>query len=276
MSPLLLLALLPVLPLAAFVYASYRVARRPRDAPASWLARSDRTDRCVLCLGDSITHGHIGSDWVGRLRRRLRPRGVDVVNAGINGELAWNVEQRLDAALRVAPTAAVLLVGSNDTMGAEREDRGRSYQRSNSLPQRPDPLFYEASLRALLVRLSAAVEHVAVCTIPPLGELPSADLAPPTNEILRRVAADLDVPVLDVHAALTGLAPADPPAYDGAPWAVVKTIAHVALLHYVAGRSWDAIADSTGQGALVDGIHLSDRAGAEVLDLVEGWLEGRL
>lgn len=57
--------------------------------------------------------------------------------------------------------------GSNDAMGSERPDRGRSYRRSNRLPQLPDATFYEVSLRAVLSRLSSCVEHVAICTIPP-------------------------------------------------------------------------------------------------------------
>lgn len=50
----------------------------------------------------------------------------------------------------------------------------------------------------------------------------------------------------------------------------------VGVLHYILGRSWNDIADSSGQGALVDTIHLSDRGAARVLQLVESWLSGRV
>ena len=52
----------------------------------------------VLCCGDSITHGHIGYDWVGALRENDSSKIY--VNAGVNGDLAWNLNQRLEDALK--------------------------------------------------------------------------------------------------------------------------------------------------------------------------------
>ena len=48
----------------------------------------------VLCCGDSITHGHIGYDWVGSLRDKDSSKIY--INAGINADLTWNLNQRVD------------------------------------------------------------------------------------------------------------------------------------------------------------------------------------
>ncbi|MFQ6228568.1 hypothetical protein [Nocardia sp. NPDC002869] len=45
-----------------------------------------------------------------------------------------------------------------------------------------------------------------------------------------------------------------------------------AVQHYLFGRSWDQVAHSRGSDLFVDGIHLSDRSGAEVIDLTGNWL----
>lgn len=46
----------------------------------------------------------------------------------------------------------------------------------------------------------------------------------------------------------------------------------VAAQHYLLGRSWDEIARAGGREMLVDHVHLSDRGGTIVTDLVGRWL----
>ena len=60
----------------------------------SFVRDSSDSRPIVLCCGDSITHGHIGYDWVGALREKDSSKIY--VNAGINGDLAWNLNQRLE------------------------------------------------------------------------------------------------------------------------------------------------------------------------------------
>ena len=45
----------------------------------------------VVCCGDSITHGHIGYDWVSSLRNSDHSKIY--INAGINADLTWNLNQ---------------------------------------------------------------------------------------------------------------------------------------------------------------------------------------
>ncbi|ONI89664.1 hypothetical protein ALI22I_14265 [Saccharothrix sp. ALI-22-I] len=42
--------------------------------------------------------------------------------------------------------------------------------------------------------------------------------------------------------------------------------------HYLFGRDWDEVARGNGLDLLVDHIHLSDRGGAIIADLVAEWL----
>jgi acyl-CoA thioesterase-1 len=83
----------------------------------SWslLAQADN----LLVLGDSISAGY-GLDkpeqgWVALLHERLRPRGLEVVNASISGDTTAGGLQRLDALLeRVKPAWVLVELGGND------------------------------------------------------------------------------------------------------------------------------------------------------------------
>jgi acyl-CoA thioesterase-1 len=73
----------------------------------------------LLVLGDSISAGY-GLDkpeqgWVALLHERLRPRGLEVVNASISGDTTAGGLQRLDALLeRVKPAWVLVELGGND------------------------------------------------------------------------------------------------------------------------------------------------------------------
>ena len=95
----LLLALggVVVLALGLVGYAGSRMGRPPAGNPAAVLSDGGPpSDRPVLaCLGDSITQGGLGADWVGELRRRMND-GALVVNAGVGGQVTWDLRKRLD------------------------------------------------------------------------------------------------------------------------------------------------------------------------------------
>ncbi len=258
------------------LYTTWRLARPPTGTPARIRTAANSMRPLVLCLGDSITHGHIGADWVGALRRTLAQHSTLVANGGINGQQAWNLLQRLDADLLCRPAAVVLLVGSNDVMAAERPDRAARYIRANKLPHAPDLESSGAHLEELLGRLQASVPHVALCTVPPLGaapDHPAEQLVATWNLRVRSLARSAGVTLLDVHAALRPLNESATRAYEGSPGAVAWTISKVCIEHYLRGRSWDTLSAVAGWGATVDGIHLSDRAGLKVGELVGGWLQ---
>ncbi len=267
------LLLVPLLLASPVAYAMWRGLRMPTGAPES--IRAPDGGSVLLCLGDSITHGHIGGDWVSAVRARCAPDGRLVANGGINGQQAWNLGQRLDRALVCGPDLAVLLIGSNDVMAAERPDRAESYRVQNKLPRTPDLPWSLGELAALVPRLRAAVPHVALCTVPPLGDDPDhpvAALVAQWNDAIRELAAAHDCVLLDVHAALSPmLRPARRP-YEGAPSAVVRAIGRTMFAHYLGGSSWDSIAAAAGYGATIEGIHLSDAAAARVADLVLGFV----
>jgi lysophospholipase L1-like esterase len=79
-----------------------------RERRTAWAARRDQDRGAVVFLGDSITQ-----QWKDGLPQAFP--GVKIANRGIDGDTTRGVLLRLDAdVLSIAPTAVVLLIGTND------------------------------------------------------------------------------------------------------------------------------------------------------------------
>jgi lysophospholipase L1-like esterase len=236
--------------------------------------------KVVICMGDSLTHGNASYDYVHELARRLEPSGYTVLNAGINSELAWNLLQRADAVVESEPAYVVVLVGTNDARGSESEWAARSYVRRMKLPQSPDEDFFRESYRALLDRLAdSECTRMILVTLPPLGERndePVDAVLARFNAIIEQEATERDLSCLllqtALREALAGGTANDPPAYDARR--SERLVYQAVLQRHLLGWSWDRIAERNGMALLTDMIHLDERGGRILVDLVEAEIKG--
>jgi lysophospholipase L1-like esterase len=113
--------LLGVLPL----YCYWQMTRLPRNRPG----RVERQDgkNVIVFAGDSITHGQVGENYVDLVAEKLDPNRFEIVNAGINSHLAWNLLQRLDKIIELEPSYVMLLIGTNDANAANSVKEAISY-----------------------------------------------------------------------------------------------------------------------------------------------------
>ncbi|MBW1881483.1 MAG: SGNH/GDSL hydrolase family protein, partial [Deltaproteobacteria bacterium] len=250
MSPtLILLAVLVALVLATVGWLALTVrgiVSPPAIRPATYRPSGRPV---VVCAGDSITHGTVSADWVSDLRARLAGR-ADVVNAGINGELAWNLDQRVEGILAIEPAVVVVLIGSNDTMGVLDDAWAQHYITDHGLPQEPSLDFYTDNLQRLLSRLDTRAT-VAVCTLPPLGEQDDSRIAgfvAERNAVVERVASKLGIEILRLHERIRERFPARPeaPRFEEDRARARKLMEMSAAQHSLLRRSWDAIAARRG------------------------------
>jgi acyl-CoA thioesterase I len=199
------------------------------------------------------------------------------VNAGINGNLAWNVLQRLDDVVACRPDAVTLLVGTNDVLGTLGEPWEPMYRRQQHIPVTPTLAWYVENVRAIIDRLQAETgARLAILDLPPVGEDLDSEIngrVVEYNAALRQVAADSGVPVLPLHDRLVALLPADgaPPPFGGSRGLMGSAIFRRLVLR----RTWDEVSEAHGLALLTDHVHLSDRAAAVAAELVEGWLVNR-
>ena len=258
---------------AAYVVA--RVQGRARGDVEDYLAGRVSADAPVVCLGASIVRGKASVDFVQMLRERLPHRTF--VNAGVNGNVAWEVLQRLDDVIACVPGEVVVLVGTNDIQATMDPAAGESARRSKGLPETPSLRWYEECLAQVVRRLRDAGADVALCSLPPLGQ----DLEDAANARVREFNAAIArvaeaqgatyLPVYERLATLLASQGADAgPAWTGSWEPGVRSLAE----HFLLGRSFDEVAARAGFVLSPDGVHLDTTGAAIVADLAAEFLSG--
>lgn len=248
------------------------------DTPEAFLleGRRPETTTLVVCVGDSITQGQVSANYVTRLDQRLRPRGYQFVNAGINGNLAFNIVKRLDAVIACRPDVVTLLVGTNDINARFNDFWEQRYRKEQGLPVSPTLSWYCENIHAVITRLKAETQaKIVLLELPMLGEDLGGrmnGLVRDYNAALREIAAQHGITCLPLYDHLVALLPPGhtPPPYAGD----INFILKAAVSAFLFRRSWDDIARQNGMIVLTDHLHLSDQAAQVVADLLGDFLEG--
>lgn len=258
-------------------------ASRRQSAGASDLAallqagRGPQAAQLVVCAGDSITRGRSSANWVDIVQRRLAPQGYQLVNAGLDGGLAWNVLQRINDVVRCQPDIVTLQVGTNDINATYNAYWEKTYRRQQHIPQAPTLDWYAQCVDGILTRLQAQTSaHIAVLDVPMIGEDLASDMnrrVDAYNQALRRVAAEHAVECLPLHDRLASLLPQGhhPPPYTGRVGPMIRA----SMRHNILRGSWDRISAANGLAVLTDHVHLNDRAAAVAAALVSEFVTGR-
>lgn len=220
----------------------------------------------IAFLGASLIAGSISAPLAAGVVARLGRDDVQVLNAGVNGDLAWNVARRAPAAVAWKPDVMFIMAGSNDVLASLTESRARRYRRWKKLPQAPDARFARDSLNALFDAVRT-VPRVIVGTIPPLGEDLDSDACARVrtiNEVIIHAANERGWTVADIYlviAARIGPGGRPLPSRD-------HLVLSAALQRHIFRRSYESIARTHGFRALSDGIHLTEGSGDAAADVI--------
>jgi lysophospholipase L1-like esterase len=239
----------------------YRTFLRPADNPPADACTGGAGQRPrVVAAGASMTQGALGANWVAALRARPEFSRYEFVNAGVNGNTTADLLQRVDTDIVACrPAAVTILIGTNDVRNGVPLER------------------FRANLDAIADRVKARTKaRIVLMSVPPLGEDLNTEInhrLSAYNAATRETAARAQVDYLPLYERVTeGLRRTG----GGTPYDFSFPLAlAVAAQHYLLGRSWDEIAQAGGREMLVDHVHLSDRGGAIVTDLVGRWLTNR-
>jgi lysophospholipase L1-like esterase len=275
MRLLLPAASLALLPLGAFAYAAVRSQALPENAPRRFVR--DPAKKTVACLGASIIHGRISFNVVDLLAERLGA-GYQLVNAGVNGDLAYNARLRLPEVIACRPDFVIALVGSNDVMASMSRESEARYRRWKKLPERPTLAWYRDNLLGIVSTLKRETgAKVALCSLPVLGEALESEANRKIAEYsaaIEEIAAREQAFYLPIHEDTMAVLRAERPSggreFDGKTWPMLKAMVE----RHVLGRSFDAIAAGNGFVLLTDGIHLNRRAGTMVAERLEAFVRG--
>ena len=111
----------------AFFYVSSIAATPPKGSSGALSKElSLKSGRVIACIGDSLTHGNIGECWVESLRNEY-PEDT-VLNEGINGDVVWQVNKRIQSIINCSPDIIILMIGSNDAMASFNKKSGERYK----------------------------------------------------------------------------------------------------------------------------------------------------
>lgn len=240
-------------------------------------------EHLVVLFGDSITQGGGSYNYVELLVQRLGGAGYRFMNAGIGGDTAYNLLNRLEAVVESQPDALVILVGTNEMQAYLRGgDLPAIMQRFKKLPQAVTLEWYLDNVRQII----QAVQHttparVALCSIPILGE----DLDSRPNEAIRMfnralkaLADELQVTYLPVYETMEQVLRAHQhvpgQAFDEAR--AGELMLPAIWQHNIRGRSWDEVSARNNLVLMTDLIHFNSRGAAIIADLIAGWLHARV
>ncbi len=236
--------------------------------------------KTVVCFGASLTAGRVSFDYLDLLRARPALADFRFINRGVDGDLAWNGLQRLDAVIHDQPEAVSILIGTNDINATLSERNRLRYLNFNHLPQDPTLPWYEENLRAIISRLQQETQaRLALMSLALIGE----DLEHEANkkvelynEVIRRLASEEGLDYLPLHERMVAYLREHeaertqlPPrlAYKDGFTNVCNAIA----LH-ASGMSWDEVSRRNGLQLTTDCLHLNSISGGMIADLIEGWL----
>lgn len=266
---------LVVLGIMAWVVGTGRMGL-PKNHPARYLRRGRRRPFVVVTAGDSITHATGSGNWVEMLRQRY-DSGVDFVNAGVNGDLAWNLRQRLDLVVECQPDLVLILIGTNDVNATLAPRKTRDYLRNKGLPRVPDRRWYDQNMRMIFDRLQRHTDaEIGVFTLPILSEhlysKPNR-IAEEYSEAVERLANEMGITVLPLRERMKAIIEAE--GTNSEPYDPNKNnlLQRSTLLHYLGGQSWNAISNRYGFRLLTDQVHLNDRAARIVEELAAEFID---
>jgi len=232
--------------------------------------------RLAVLAGDSITRGAVSASYADILAARLPD--WELVNAGVNGELAYNLAERLDDIVALDPDAVTVLVGTNDANSTFGLRSAIGYIAVKRLPEPPSPYFFRENLVRIARRLKRDTRaRIAFFSIPPIGEdlghyayLRSEEYA----AIIRGVARDEGLEYLPLHERMRSYLESMPPG-DEPPLPFPRFNAaylRMTRARRYLGKTLDQVSASNRFRLLVDGIHLNSHGAAMAADLAESFL----
>lgn len=268
-----------VLMLAFAFFILYEVHKLPDNTPAKFLGEREKfgwsEGKRVVCIGDSITHGRISQNYVKILREKLGDE-YEIINAGLNSHLAWNVLERLDEIIECRPDIITILIGSNDVNATISLKNKRDYIKRMNLPRDPDHEWFCQTLKAIIKRVKTETKaQIAVLTLPMIGESLENSFFNLTKEYSRSIAEitrKMNVNSLDLHEMMVRYLVNNPGkptyAYEKERMYIFRSV----IQHYFLRRSWDQIATKAGFNLHRDYLHLNTKGALMIAKLIENYI----
>ena len=247
----------------------------PNMAASTFEVPKNNTKPVVVFCGDSITHGHIGYDWVSALRKKDDSKIY--INAGINADLTWNLNERVDNIIKHNPDYITILIGTNDAIGSQNIKHIQDYYVSTKgLPRLPHIDWYRSELERFITTVTVQTDaKIAISTLPWLGEQSNAEIITVVkdhNDIIRSLSKKYNLTLIDLFKNFEDSIDSNNSVpYTTTEWRRLRGLRAV-ILHYVFGWSWNRTGKKYRLKLLCDHIHLNEKSGAIFQNLMEDFI----
>lgn len=266
-----------------FGNAYFQSTRLPDNTPSKYLRQQTKSNgrkNVVVLMGDSITHGRLGVNYVDMVEDQLDGDQFEIINAGINSELAWNNLQRVDEVIQCNPDIVTVLIGTNDANATLSPDSMRSYVKRMKLPRDPDSDWYKESLISIVKKLKTETNaQIALLSIPTIGEdfnHPAFIKSSEFSNIVYDIAKETNVAYLLLHEKMIDFLH-DTPGTPTYPYEKYYIGIFKALMNrYLLRKDWDDIAKNSGFSLHVDYIHLNTVGARMISDLICEFIQSGL
>jgi lysophospholipase L1-like esterase len=219
----------------------------------------------IIFLGDSLTWGKYGGDFVAEVAARLPNHTI--INEGQGGNTVLNLLNRLDDILAQEPDGVFVMVGGNDAISYTQPGTRRYYEQVQKVPNGiVTPEQFTAAYRDLLTRLHLAHVLAWVGLAPSEYNPEVAAAMRQYNELAAEVARSLNVPVLDLMARFTPETLPDRPPLSQAD---------INLIGKRSGSGWSDYETERERSSgtfTFDGLHLMPDAARTVADEIVKFL----
>jgi lysophospholipase L1-like esterase len=237
----------------------------------------------VACLGSSTTAAKGTYNWIDELAKRPQNSRFRFVNFGVGGDLSFNIANRLDPVLRVAPDRVIVLIGTNDILASVFPNFRRFTRAWKHISHEPSPAHFKTNLELITHRLQQTTHAtIALSSLAPVGEaLRSNDAV--QSRLNDLVAAYNGIIAGVSHRSGTHYIPfyelfRDQLARSSTSKAFTRFSFAVFYRDYlfremILRRSFDQISQTNGWEFHIDGIHLNTKGGRILAEAIQQFLD---
>lgn len=215
----------------------------------------------VIFLGDSLTWGGYGGNYVEAVRERVGTRH-EIINAGVGGNTTVNVLRRLARdVIAHEPDKVLVMIGGNDVISFSQPDTRPYYRKGMNLATGFVSVDeFEQTYREILIQLQIHDIEPYVA-IEPLELNPTVDMAwKDYTERLLDIIDEFDLPYLNLPHLLN---PTDQPIPERPPLST-KYIVQIGERERSGWQDWYTEQAQHGYIYTFDGVHWTPRAATQV------------
>lgn len=258
-------------------YTIFKFSKRQANNPKKFKHKPSAGRKVVACLGDSHTQGTMAHNFVNDLAAQMGNKGYDFMNAGVNGDLVYNVLSRIDDIIDCHPDYIIILIGTNDILARLSKSNELHFELKKQLPQKPSEAWFIQNLRTLIDQLKKkTTAELAILSLPLISEDSHSvafKSAIEYSQQIQQVAKEKEITYLPLNERQLEFYETHRPKVHKA---VIKTpLAYFipCFKHYILKKSWEEISQEAGLTLTIDTVHQNKIAAQMIEQLIVDFLE---